>query len=553
MLHLGTNSGEESDSKKTKEIFESIGASVRWVGDLLNQTKNGTPISVRSRLLPLPFARQKFWLAVVEKVSQKKAAQVACQLKKVEEEIRETWEKYRNLVENMNELIFSLDQQGCFTYISPVVEKLISYQAQEILGQPLARFVHPDDLLAFVQSLKRSLSHSVESFEFRIFDKERNIRRMRVSSRPLISGGQPVGLTGIMSDITARKWLDGQIQYLGFHDKLTGLYNRAYFEEELNRLNTSRQLPISVVVADANCLKLVNDAFGHEEGDKILTRIALIFRESCRKEDVVARVGGDEFAILLPRTSAMATAKIVQRIKFFCSQKSIGWVQLSVALGVGAKEKPSQDIQAVLREAEERMYRNKLLERKKIRGSFIASLQRVLFGKSYETEEHCQRIEKLALPVGRHLGFSDIQMHELALLATWHDIGKVAIPGEILRKPDRLTEQESQWIRKHPEIGYRIAESSNELVSVADAILAHHERWDGGGYPLGVKGEDIPLISRIVSITDAYDVMTHGRHYNKTLDGPVAREELKRKAGSQFDPKLVEVFLKLSPNPGRYE
>ncbi len=520
MLSLATISGEESDPKEIKEIFESIGASVRWVGDLLNQTRNGTPISVRSRLLPLPFARKKFWLAVVEEVSQKKAAQVASQLKKVEEEIRETWEKYRNLVENMNELIFSLDQQGCFTYISPVVEKLISYQAQEMLGQPLARLVHPDDLLAFVQSLKRSLSYSIESFEFRIFDKKGNIRRMRVSSRPLISDGQPLGLTGIMSDITARKWLEGQIQYLGFHDKLTGLYNRAYFEEELNRLNTSRQLPISVVVADANCLKLVNDAFGHEEGDKVLTQIALIFRESCRKEDVVARVGGDEFAILLPRTSAKVTAKIVQRIKCFCSQKSIGWVQLSVALGVGAKEKPSQDIQAVLREAEERMYRNKLLERKKIRGSFIASLQRVLFEKSYETEEHCQRIEKLALLVGRHLGFSDEQLHELALLATWHDIGKVAIPGEILRKSDRLTEQESQWIRKHPEIGYRIAESSNELVSVADAILAHHERWDGGGYPLGVKGEDIPLISRIVSITDAYDVMTHGRRYNKTLDGP---------------------------------
>ena len=594
--------------------------------------------------------------------------------KRVEEDLQETRRKYRSLVENMNDAIFSLDQQGCFTYISPVVERLILFKPEDLLGQPLARFVYPEDLPDFTQSLQRNLLHSIESFEFRILDQKGNIRHLRASSRPQIAGGQPVGLTGILSDITdhkwaevllkrteeryrglfenavegifqsteegqiiiansscarilgyaspedltaqgekskrlffadpakydefqrlladhgavqkyevqvfrqdgstiwislnalairspsgvplfyegrmeditERKWSEDRIHHLSFHDKLTSLYNRSYFEEEFKRLDTDRQLPISVIMGDVNCLKLVNDAFGHEEGDKFLKQIALIIRDSCRKEDVVARVGGDEFAIFLPRTGAKVTSEIVKRIRCFCRQKSIGSVHLSVALGVGIKETACQDFQGVLRDAEERMYRNKLLENKKIRVSFISSLQRILFAKSYKMEERSRRIKKLALRFGRRLKVSEGILDELALLATWHDIGKVAIPEEVLRKPGSLTPEDEKWIRKHPEIGYRIAESSNEFASIAEAILAHHERWDGSGYPLELKGENIPFISRIVSIVDAYVGMTHGHPHQKAQDGQVALEEIKRGAGTQFDPALVEAFVRMA-------
>jgi HD-GYP domain-containing protein (c-di-GMP phosphodiesterase class II) len=203
----------------------------------------------------------------------------------------------------------------------------------------------------------------------------------------------------------------------------------------------------------------------------------------------------------------------------------------------------------ILREAEEKMYQTKLLESKGIRTSLYFSLRKVLFEKSYETEEHTVRLKELALRMASSLGLSPTEVSNLSLLASWHDIGMVALPEEILRKTGPLTTEEGDRIQKHPEIGYRLAESSPELVSIAEPILYHHENWDGSGYPLGLKGEKIPLNSRILAIADAFDVMTHGRPYDKTLGSEGALEGLVEKAGSQFDPRLVEVFIELFSRP----
>jgi len=348
-----------------------------------------------------------------------------------------------------------------------------------------------------------------------------------------------------MEDITERKSSEERIHYLSFHDKMTGLYNRAYFEEELKRLDTPRQLPISVILGDVNGLKLINDAFGHEEGDRLLRQIALILKESCRKEDIVARMGGDEFAVFLTKTGAEAAGEIIRRIRHCCSQKSIGPMQLSIALGSVTKDNSSQDMGKILRDAEEKMYQTKLLESKAIRTSLYSSLRRILFERSLETEEHTERLKELALRMGSSVGLPSSELLKLSLLAAWHDIGLVALPEEILKKTGPLTEEEWGGIRKHPEIGYRLAESSPELVSIAEAILYHHENWNGSGYPLGLKGEKIPLASRILAIVDAYEVMTLGRPFRKTLNLQAALEEIRKKAGSQFDPALVNIFSKI--------
>jgi HD-GYP domain-containing protein (c-di-GMP phosphodiesterase class II) len=292
-------------------------------------------------------------------------------------------------------------------------------------------------------------------------------------------------------------------------------------------------------------LKLINDAFGHEEGDRLLRQIALILRESCRKEDVVARLGGDEFGVFLPRTSAEAAGEIIPRIKHLCSQKNIGPMQLSIALGAVTKETPSQDMGKILRDAEEKMYQTKLLESKGIRTSLYVSLQKVLFEKSYETEEHTVRLKELSFRMASSLGLSPTEVSNLSLLASWHDIGMAALPEEILRKIGPLTGEEGDRIRKHPEIGYRLAESSPELVAIAEAILYHHENWDGSGYPLGLKGEKIPLASRILAIVDAFDILTHGPPYDETLDQKAALDEIWKATGSKFDPKAVDTFLNL--------
>lgn len=156
------------------------------------------------------------------------------------------------------------------------------------------------------------------------------------------------------------------------------------------------------------------------------------------------------------------------------------------------------------------MYRSKLLESKSVRATTISSLRRTLFEKSHDTEEHTLRIQQLALQVGRVFGLSDSELDDLSLLATLHDIGKIAIPEGIIIKPGNLSPEEWELIWKHPEIGYRIAGASPELAPIAEAILAHHEWWDGNGYPRGLKGEEIPLTSRIIAIVDAYDAMTRG-------------------------------------------
>jgi diguanylate cyclase (GGDEF)-like protein/PAS domain S-box-containing protein len=593
-------------------------------------------------------------------------------LKRSETDFQATAQRFRTLVENSQEIIFSMDTQGRFTYLSPAAERLLRCPVEDMIDQPMACYVHPEDLGKYWKGLEKDFAQDAGFFEFRLVDREGNARVLRISGRPLFIEGKPAGLTGIMSDITIFKLaevllqrserryrslfenavegifqctLEGQflianpacarilgfpspdeliredsgtknlcfidpgkyqefqvalkekgvvekleaqlwrrdrskiwvslnvlvnpgskgispfiegrmediterksseerIYYLSFHDKLTGLYNRAYFEEELNRLDTPRQLPISLVLGDVNGLKLINDAFGHEEGDRLLRQIAFILRESCRKEDIIARLGGDEFAVLLPRTSAEAAGAIISRIKRLCSQKNIGPMQLSIALGVVTKKIPSQDMGKILRDAEGKMYHTKLLESKAVRTSLYSSLRKLLFEKSYETEEHSVRLRELALRMASSLGLSSTEISNLSLLASWHDIGLVALPEEILKKTEPLTEEEWSRLRKHPEIGYRLAESSSQLAPIAEAILHHHENWDGSGYPLGLKGERIPLPSRILAVLDAFDNMSRGGLCGKTMDYKQALEEVSQKAGSSFDPDLTELFTK---------
>jgi len=351
--------------------------------------------------------------------------------------------------------------------------------------------------------------------------------------------------SAVLGTALERRQAEERIRYLIHHDDLTGLCNRTSFDEELLRLDTSRYLPLTVIMGDLNGLKVVNDAFGHEEGDKLLVKIAHILKSACRKDDTIARWGGDEFIILLPKADQRDAAEVCKRIRAACEKTRVGPIQLSIALGIATKEHPKQDIKEVLREAEERMYRNKLMERSSAKHAIISSLAQSLWETDYETEEHARRLQKWVIQLGRRLRFPENQLDDLALLGALHDIGKIAIQKGTLLKPGKLTEEEWEEIKKHPEIGYRIAGSCRDLAPIAEAILSHHERWDGHGYPQGLKGENIPQLSRIIAVIDAYDVMLTGRPYKKAVPKDAAIEELLRCSGSQFDPELVEAFTKM--------
>ena len=333
-----------------------------------------------------------------------------------------------------------------------------------------------------------------------------------------------------------------EIIYLSYHDKLTGLYNRSYSEEEMKRLDTERNLPLSLIMGDVNGLKLTNDAFGHQAGDKLLKKIADIVKNECRKDEIVARIGGDEFLIVLPKTSALEIENILDRIKSACNNEKEDPIKPSISFGYSVKEHIDQDIMMVYKSAEDKMYNNKLKESKSIRRSIISSLMNILDERSNITEVHQNRLKRMCEEIGKELGFAVEQIDKLKLLLSLRDVGITAIPNYRSDVNMNITLEEEDIIKTHCEIGYRIANSLSDISIIAQDILSHHENWDGSGYPQGLSGEDIPLNSRIISVLDAYELMINR---DEPLSKNEALEFIKNNAGIYFDPKIVEVFLKL--------
>ncbi len=347
----------------------------------------------------------------------------------------------------------------------------------------------------------------------------------------------------MIEDITARKKAEEEILYLSYYDQLTGLYNRRFYEEELKRINTSRNLPITLVLADVNGLKLTNDAFGHALGDNLLKEIAEIFKKECRTEDIIARIGGDEFVFLLPRTDGNEVQKIIKRINRSISEKQKEHLICSVSFGWATKHYQKEDIRKIFMQAEDYMYRNKLTESTSMRNETIKLITKTLYQKNRREQLHCERVSKLCELLGNALRMSPDAVRELKMAGLLHDIGKIGIDESILNKRGKLTDAEWLDMRRHPEIGYHILRSVNEFAPIADYVLHHHERVDGTGYPRKLKNEEIPTQSKIISIADAYDAMTSHRPYREDLSLSEVIEELKCNAGTQFDPDLLKVFI----------
>ncbi len=351
----------------------------------------------------------------------------------------------------------------------------------------------------------------------------------------------------VLSDITESKSAAQRLKHVSIHDGLTGLYNRMYFEEEMNRLKNGRYVPIGIVVCDIDGLKLINDTLGHLIGDEILLAAAKIIKNSFRNGDVVARIGGDEIAIIVPCITEAAMADLYQRIKdgITAYNSNKPGVHLSISAGYAICTQVPVIIESLFKEADNNMYSEKVQKGPKSRNEIIQSLIERLINRDRIDEGHADRMVYWTVNLGQAIGLSKGRLAKLSLLARFHDIGKVGISDSILFKPGRLMESENREMRRHCEIGQRIAQSSPELSGIAAFILKHHEWWDGSGYPLGLKGEDIPEECRILAIIDAYDSMTHPRPYGSSLTESEALKEIVKNSGSQFDPQLVQKFIEL--------
>ena len=354
-----------------------------------------------------------------------------------------------------------------------------------------------------------------------------------------------VGIVLVFRDVTEKKEQREKIEYLSFHDSLTGLYNRRFFEEVIHRLDTQRNLPISIIMGDVNGLKLTNDIFGHVLGDILLQKVADILRRVSRMDDVIARWGGDEFVLLLPKTNSEETKQIIKQIKDEFAKEQIKAIKGSISMGADTKQNPDSNLVEVLNKAEERMYLAKTLECDKANSAVIDSIIHMLHENNPREKEHSIRVSELCRDMGIILKLSEIEIRKLEDAGYLHDIGKVVLEPELLKKRFSKTNQKWNEIKKHPIIGYRILNSFDHTLDLAEIVLDHQERWDGSGYPKGLNGEEIPKLARIIALAESYERKVSGADNFEAMSKEDALIDIRANAGKHFDPDLTETFIKM--------
>ena len=470
--------------------------------------------------------------------------------KLAEEALRVNEGKYRFLAENMGDVAWTMDLDLNTTYISPSSTRVFGFTPEERMQQTVDQIMPSESLIIIAQKLQEELDKEANSsyepereilIESEFYYKnggtvwmESLVKAMRDSD------GKITGIYGSSRDITERKKAEEQIRYIGFHDQLTDLYNRYYFEaceEEL------KDIPVlSVIMTDVNGLKLINDTYGHEAGDELLKKYVELLKKSFKQSDLIFRWGGDEFIVILKNTEEAKSWELCNRLIKHCGETFVKGIPLSISVGISSKLHGG-DVDEAIKEAEDMMYKNKLTESKSSKNLIMKTLLQTLSEKSFETKEHIGRMTSFGSQFGERLGLSSSELSRLETLTMLHDIGKINLDSHILLKETALTDKEWEEIKKHPEVGYRIIRTAEEFSYVAEEILAHHERWDGKGYPQGLQGEDIPYLARLLNIIDSYDVMSNGRPYKKKMSSEEIIEEIERCSGKQFDPDLAKEFI----------
>ena len=457
-------------------------------------------------------------------------------------------DQYRSLVESIDDSIYMLDEECRYLFVNDKVLKRMNITEEEILGKRYDDFHDTKDTREFTSYVAKVFQTGFSHRYEHINKKEENYT-LRTLSPVMEHGTRDVKFVTVVSkDITDLKKTEEKLKYLSLHDALTGLYNRAYFEEEMRRLDSSRFDLVGIIVCDIDGLKLINDTLGHEMGDELLVTASTVIRASFRESDVVARVGGDEFAVLIPDSPKSQIEDICKRIKEVVKEYNEQDVRLplSIATGFAVRTSPSQSMPELYREADNNMYREKLHSSQNARNAIVKNLISTVETKGFVDRKSLKRFQKSVEGLARETGMTGDRIKNIRLLAQFHDIGNVNIHERILAKPTRLTDEEVMEMQKHSDVGHRIAQSAPDLSHISDFILKHHEWWNGKGYPLGLKGEEIPLESRIIAIVDAFEAMTSGRPHKAAMSKKDALKELGKCAGTQFDPALVKKFMKIT-------
>jgi len=460
-------------------------------------------------------------------------------------ELKKALDSLRQQVEELNRFFsVSLDimvissKDGTLLKLNRAWQTTLGYELSDSVGRNIIEFIHPEDIQSSKTILEKlAEEEEVHSFINRIRCKDGSYCSLEWKSHPY----QDV-VYASARDVTDKLRLLQEAEYLSFHDYLTGLYNVRYMEDAMTRMDTRRNFPFSLVAVDVNGLKLTNDAFGHETGDRLLKKTAKILKEACRSDDIVCRIGGDEFMLLLPKTSKVQAEAVKSRILRLADNAFVDNSEVSLAMGIGTKNHPSQGMEDIRKQADSAMYKDKLITSKNMK---IRVIKRILqnieehYGREHQ---HLERVARISRAIGQKMGLSAQEVTRLELAASLHDVGKIILDPAILNKPGSLNYLELEQVRRHSDVGYQILKAVDDYAPLAEIVLSHHERLDGNGYPAGLRGEEIPLLSRILAVADSYEAMTAERSYKLTRKPKEAIEELKSLVGTQYDSLVIEAL-----------
>lgn len=471
-------------------------------------------------------------------------------IKTSQNELVKNKEELHTTLVSIGEGIITVDKAHKIKFINPVAEMLTGYTLEEsknknlknifnIINEDTRRPIKNPVEEVFETEEKIELTHNISFFS----NNGREIPA-EITAAPIKDLDSKVtGCVIVVRDITEKKNKQKHIEYLSYRDFLTGLYNRRFYEEKLIEYGITDNFPISLIVIDVNGLKLTNDAFGHEAGDRLLIKVADCIKRSFSNKNVMARIGGDEFVILMPNTDHNSASDTIHLIETAMEKENIENVPISISSGWATVNEKGESMESLFKRAEDMMYRNKSAERNSLRHQSIQIIIKTLFEKSPREESHSERVSDLCMLIGRQMNMNASEIKNLQIAGLLHDIGKIGISNDILDKEGPLNEEEWIVIKKHPEISYNILSAVNDYGPLAEIVLAHHEWWDGSGYPNGLKGEEIPVKARIIAIADAFDAMISDRPYRKGMSEEKALQIIESQAGKQFDPAIVSIFL----------
>ncbi len=433
-------------------------------------------------------------------------------------------------------------ETGAFLAVNRQMTELFGYTEEEFKREGIRLILSTANLANTLDMIRRTAQEGARSlFELGTQNREGKRAVIEIHLTPVTIGDE-IRCLMLVRDVTERKQMEERMEFLRVRDPLTEVFNRSYFETDMLRSHICENRGMGLFMCDLDGLKLINDMLGHHQGDELLRNVAGILAAGVTPPDYVARIGDDKFAVVL---KAPARERMDELHAYYCRMVAAynednPYLPMSLAFG-WALGNGDQGMEHLFKEADKNMYQQKI-HQKSERRAIIHSMLKTLESRDNVAGSHADRMGDLMEMMGRKLRLPRREIADLRLFAKFHDIGKVGVPDSILKKPGPLTEEEMSVMRLHCEIGYRIAKVSPDMELFADLILRHQEHWDGGGYPLGISENSIPLPCRILGIVDAYDAMTNDRPYRKAMMPDEALAELRRCAGTQFDPDLVELF-----------